>query len=269
MIAYHEILTTEETEQEDILLTTPTLYIFAISHYCEKACWALDYLDIDHQIRYLAPGMHSGVAKELGAAHSSLPILATENETIQGSGEIIDWAQKNTATTHTLIPPGEGQQCREYEQRLDSVAGVHTRRYFYSEALVEHPDTVLPIFTKDLPPKQRLDVNTSWPIIRKVMIENMDLGATQGDESKQIVDRELSWIDELLADGRNYLVADRFSRVDIATASLFAPLAVPAEHPCSQFIKFPPRMAATQRSWHNRPSLQWIRSIYQKHRSTL
>jgi len=29
-------------------LPLPRLYIFPISHYCEKARWALDYLNVDY-----------------------------------------------------------------------------------------------------------------------------------------------------------------------------------------------------------------------------
>ncbi|MEH6570925.1 MAG: glutathione S-transferase N-terminal domain-containing protein [Halioglobus sp.] len=250
-------------------MNKPILYIFAISHYCEKARWALDYLEIDHQIRYLSPGMHIDVAKNLGVPASSLPILADTNEVIQGSAEIIDWAQKNTATQHSLTPPDKETQCLDFEQRLDNVAGVHTRRYFYSEALVENSNMVLQTFTKDLQPAERESVTKEWPMIREMMIQMMDLGAAQGEESKQIVNRELAWIDELLADGRSYLVADRFSRVDIAAASLFARQAAPEGHPSGRFMELPPRMAATQKSWHNRPSLQWIRGIYRKHRKKL
>ena len=130
-----------------------------------------------------------GVAKELGVPESSLPILATHKEVVQGSADIIDWAQKNTATQHGLTPPGQQKKCQEFEQRLDSVSGVHMRRYFYSEALVEHSDTVLQIFIADLPPAQRLDVTTGWPMIRKVMMQKMDLGGAQGEESKHLVDR--------------------------------------------------------------------------------
>jgi glutathione S-transferase len=209
-----------------------------------------------------------GVAKKMGVPESSLPILATLKEVLQGSADIIDWAQKNTATQRNLTPSEQQKQCQEFEQRLDDVAGVHMRRYFYSEALVEHSDTVRQIFIADLPPAQKLEVTAGWPMIRELMIQKMDLGAAQGEESKQIVDRELSWLDELLADGRNYLVADQFSRVDITAAGLFARLAEPAEYFSSSFVELPPRMADTLTSWHDRPSLQWIRGIYQKHRDT-
>ena len=250
-------------------MSTPILHIFAISDYCEKARWALDHLDIDHQINFLWPGMHLHVAQKLGTPGSSLPILVANDEVIQGSADIIDWAQKNTATQRCLTPIDGEEQCREFEQRLDNVAGVATRRYFYSEALVEHPNTVRKIFSNDLSPTQKQSVTRDWPTIRELMIQIMDLGAAQGEESKLVVDRELSWIDELLADGRTYLVANQFSRVDIAAASFFAQLAEPAEHPASRFMELPPKMMATQKSWHDRPSLQWNRGIYQKHRNTL
>lgn len=210
-----------------------------------------------------------GVAKDFGLTESSLPILATHEEVVQGSADIINWAQRNTATQLGLTPHEAQKQCRGFEQRLDDVCGVHIRRYFYSEALVEHSDTVRQIFIADLPAAQKLEVTTSWPMIRKIMIQKMDLGQAQGDESKHIVDRELAWLDERLGDGKNYLVADQFSRVDIAAASLFARAALPAEYFSSSFVALPPRMLETLKQWHMRPSLQWIRGIYQKHRNTL
>ena len=66
-------------------MSQPVLYVFAISHYCEKARWALDYLDVAYKIRYLAPGFHREVAKKFGARRSSLPILEAGEQVLQGS----------------------------------------------------------------------------------------------------------------------------------------------------------------------------------------
>ena len=38
-----------------------------------------------------------------------------------------------------LTPDDARDECLSLEQRLDRHAGVHVRRYYYSEALVEHP----------------------------------------------------------------------------------------------------------------------------------
>lgn len=73
-----------------------------------------------------------------------------------------------------------------------------------------------PIFTKDLPFFQRVSIRAAWPVIRRKMIEKMDLGLKQGEESRDIVDEQLGWLDTLLADGRSFLVGDQLSRADIA-----------------------------------------------------
>ncbi len=75
----------------------PVLYVFAISHFCEKARWALDHLGIAYELRYLAPGEHAELAKKLGAPKSSVPFLDTNGKLIQGSSAIISWAEETTA----------------------------------------------------------------------------------------------------------------------------------------------------------------------------
>jgi glutathione S-transferase len=247
--------------------STPALYVFAISHYCEKARWALDYLDIDYDLRHVAPGEHGQIARNLGAPHSYVPYLCVEGQVVQGSADIIDWADNATSSTEKrLTTDAVQEECARIEKRLDDIAGVHIRRFFYSEALVEHPGTVRPIFTRDLPLRKKLLISMIWGKIRKLMIAKMDLGAKQGQESRDITEGELDWVDDLLSDGRNYLVGDRFSRADIAAASLLAPLALPPKHPTYKYIKHPPRMAMDVANWDQRPSMQWVRKIYEQFR---
>lgn len=248
-------------------MSTPMLYIFAISHYCEKARWALDYLNIDYETGYLPPGIHRRIASRLGAPRSSLPILAVDGQVVQGSAEIVAWADDTASTDAMCLTPDHARkQCLKIEKRLDEIAGVHIRRYYYSEALVEYPETVRPIFTKDLAAKDRMLTEASWNVVRERMIELMDLGPEQGRDSKHIVDGELRWIDEMLSDGRRFLVADQFTRADVAAASLLAPLAMPKEHRAYANLTLPPHMTADVERWTNRPSLQWVREVYARYR---
>lgn len=247
--------------------STPVLYVFAISHYCEKARWALDYLGIDYELRYVAPGEHVQIAKKLGAPRSFVPYLSAGDRVIQGSAEIIDWADNATSSKEKRLTPDAGrEECLRIEKRIDDIAGVHVRRFYYSEALVGYPKIVRPMFTRDLPVTKKLLIGIFWGKIRNLMIARMDLGSTQGQESRDITDGELNWLDGLLADGRKYLVGDGFSRADIAAASLLAPLAVPPEHPTYARIKHPPKLAAVVSAWERRPSMDWVRDIYARHR---
>lgn len=244
----------------------PILYVFAISHFCEKARFVLDHLGIDTTLKHLPPGAHAAIAKGLGAPGSSLPILVAAGEVVQGSAEIMDWAEAAAPGSATLTPSHARQECVDIEKRLDDVAGIHVRRAFYSEALGEHPETILPIFVRDLTPTERTMITDAWPGITKMMIELMNLGPDQEKESVGIVDAELRWLDELLSDGRSFLAGDVFSRADIAAASLLAPLVRPGEHPNAEAIQIPPRMAEIIAGWQDRPSLLWIREIYRQYR---
>ena len=245
----------------------PVLYLFAISHFCEKARWALDYLSIDYELRHVAPGEHRQIAMQLGAPASSVPYLGVGKQVIQGSADIIDWADDAaTLENRCLMPAADPATCQMIEQRIDDIAGVHVRRLYYSEALVQYPETVRPLFTRDLPLTKNLLTRIAWGKICKVMIERMDLGMRQGQESRDIVERELDWIDDLLSDGRTYLVDNAFSRADLAVASLLAPLALPPEHPTYGQLTHPPNLAAVVTDWGQRPSLTWTRDMYAQHR---
>jgi len=248
-------------------MTIPVLKIFAISHYCEKARWALDYSKVEYRIELLAPGSHIKIARSLGLEDTTLPILVTDEATIQGSSQIIDWAEAHKADTDVRLNPDvDLELCRQIEQRLDQRFGVHVRRYYYSEALTQQPQTVRPMFTDGLPWHQKMVLRFAWPQICKYMIRGMDLGVEQGLESRQVVDTELTWIDEMLADGRQFLLGDRFSRADLSAASLIATLALPAAHPTYNKLQIPAGVANDLASWQDRRSLQWVREIYQQYR---
>lgn len=248
-------------------MTKPLLYIFAISHYCEKARWALDYLEIDYELRHLPPGVHISILRKLGATRSALPILVADGEVIEGSSRIIDWADTRARSSEKCLTPVDNSAtCGEIEKRLDDVIGVHLRRYYYSEALLVQPQTVRPIFAQGLSLPYRILLRFIWPQVCKSMIAGMDLGARQGLESRQIVVAELDWLDALLADGRRYLVGDQFSRADLASASLLAPIAMPDEHPSYRHLQIPPGAATDLVSWEKRPVISWVKDIYRQFR---
>jgi glutathione S-transferase len=248
----------------------PVLYIFNISHYCEKARWALDYFGIAHEVRHVMLGQHRSIARRLGAARGSVPFLQTGEGVIAGSSAIIDWCEAQPASRQRARPetlatddPAMG---RALEQRLDDVIGVHVRRFYYSDALTNAPASVRPIFSNGLPLWQRMAVTIAWPRIVPMMLKGMDLGPAQGLQSQAILEGELAWLEGLLADGRPYLTGNRWSRVDLTAASLLAPLAGPKEHPVVSAVVFPPNVSKVMQAWAQRPALRYVRDMYTRHR---
>ncbi len=60
-----------------------SLITFGLSHFCEKARWALDWHGIDYEEVSWPPGPHQLLAKRCGAKYTSLPIVREGNKVVQ------------------------------------------------------------------------------------------------------------------------------------------------------------------------------------------
>src|SRR5215510_507731 len=85
---------------------------------------------------------HTVLAKSCGTKQTSLPILLDGRRVIQGSGAIIDWADRQTQDQARRLTVADA---REIEQRADSVIGVHVRRLVYAELLPRFPELAKPL----------------------------------------------------------------------------------------------------------------------------
>lgn len=203
----------------------------------------------------------------LGASDSTMPILKTGKELVQGSDKIIDWADANSRNdTGALTPKTDKETCLEIERRLDQISGVHVRRFYYSDALFNNSNDVKNMFAGNVSMLKGLLVSATWGFVRNALVKALDLGPEQGEESRLVIENELEWIEGILSDGREYLVGDRFSRADLTAASLLAPLVLPEQHPVYPSVRMPKRYQAQLEKWKDRPSINWVREIYSRHR---
>ena len=85
----------------------PSLYVFAISHYCEKGKWTLDWHGIDYDLTHWAPGQHIAEGKKLGAETTSVPKLTDDGNLVDGSAAIIDWADANSSDGSKTLTPAD------------------------------------------------------------------------------------------------------------------------------------------------------------------
>ena len=117
------------------------LYTFQVSHFAEKARWALDWKGVKYQERRLLPGPHLAVTRRLGKV-TSVPILVCDGQVVQGSSAIIDFADERWPDRPlTSQTAAERDRERELERWLDDELGAPVRRVFYFHALGE-PDLV-------------------------------------------------------------------------------------------------------------------------------
>jgi glutathione S-transferase len=75
-------------------------------------------------------------------------------------------------------------------------------------------------------------------------------------------------VDARLADGRRYLVGDRFSLSDMAFANALAPLVLPPGYggPLPSFAEMPPEVQSVVTEMQGHPAGQFALRIYRDHR---
>ncbi len=117
----------------------PKLYIFAISHFSEKARFLLDKSGVDYEPVYLTPGEHIAIVKEF-APESYVPVLRGDDFLVQGSTEIVEYAK-----AHGKIPSVDWDQELSLMKKIDNEIGYPIQPIVYSY-LLENEDIVARMF---------------------------------------------------------------------------------------------------------------------------
>src|SRR2546423_3109353 len=108
----------------------PVLWHISISHYSEKARWALDHKRIPHRRRGLPGGFHMLVALVLTCGRTvTFPVLALNGEAIGDSTAIIAELERRWPEPPPLYPedPDERRRALDLEDWFDEELGPPIR----------------------------------------------------------------------------------------------------------------------------------------------
>jgi glutathione S-transferase len=119
----------------------PTLWQIDVSHYSEKARWALAWKGVEHRRRSPLPGAHMAVALWLTrGAQTTFPVLTLDGRNIGDSTAIIA-ALEERYPDPPLYPADREQRWRalDLESFFDEELGPHIRQLAWHE-LSDDPD---------------------------------------------------------------------------------------------------------------------------------
>lgn len=240
------------------------LYQFPVSHYCEKARWALDYKGIPYEAQTLLPGLHFRKLKPI-ASESTVPVLVLHNTVIQGSDQIIDQLDKDfPAKPLTPRDPAQQQQVTEWEIfAANKIADP--LRCFYYYYLLDHPKTLIPLFCEGGPWYGKYLMGITYIQIKQRMQAGYHLNQRNAQLAMRVVDKAISKLEQHL-ETHPFLVGDSFTRADLSVCALISPLVIPERG----YLKLSALTAQALRDYRmarvNNPVFRWVNTIYNAYR---
>jgi len=241
------------------------LYQFCISHYSEKARWALDYKGLNYQPINLLPGQHINTIRKLTQSDSSVPVLDHDGEIIQGSSKILDYLDQ-TFPENPLLPenPGARATAMAWEQKLDEQAGPAIRTWVYHYFL-QRPKVVVPMLAAGTPFYNRILLSLAFSRVDETMREWMKINQKTADAAQSTLE---GLITELADSYREqpFLTGSQFSRADLTAGSLLAPLFQPPQYPVPW--PRPDKIPAPVQSWLVKwqTNIEPIAAVYRQNR---
>jgi glutathione S-transferase len=241
------------------------LVTIPISHYCEKARWALDLAGIPFREERHVQGIHRIATRRAGGG-TTAPVLVTPQGALGESADILDWVDERLPAEAKLFP-ADRADVDALCARFDEVLGVRGRRLMYVHML-DHRDLMLSFNNTGVPRWEDRLLRVAWPLLSPLV--SRVLGITPGIEveDEALVWSELDFVGELLSDERPYLCGERFSAADLTFAALAAPCVVPPEYtvPLPAPEALPEKTAALVRRAREHPAGRHALEMFRRHR---
>lgn len=247
----------------------PVLWQLGISHYSEKARWALAYKRVEHERRTPPPGVHMLQALWLTrGAGRTLPALRLDGRIHGDSSEIIATLEERYPEP-PLYPadPAERRRALELEGWLDEEVGPAVRLLGWHEVTGEGREALTEIAARTLP----APVRSLGPARAAAALYGQAFARLRyrvGDEEAAARAREtiLAALDRLEAElgDADYLVGDAFSVADLTAAALLYPLVLPAQAP--RLPDLPPALERFRSSLSERRAYRFVEEMYRRHR---
>jgi glutathione S-transferase len=234
------------------------LITIPVSHYCEKTRWALNRLQVPFVEERHMPPFHRFATRGLAISSDesvpepnlsplnqligqmvggqSVPVLITDRQVLLSSDAILQYVDTIAPAAAKLYPtdPQQRQQVDQLVESFDTVLAPAVRLWTYSY-MMARPDLVRSLWCEGVPWYEAMLFPVVFGWMRSNVVQMYDISEAAAIAADQSIGQIFDTVDGLLADGRKYLVGDRFSAADLAFVTLAAAMVMPDGYG----VKFP------------------------------
>jgi glutathione S-transferase len=244
------------------LLTIP------ISHFCEKARWALERAGLDYVEERHVQGVHQLVARRAGGG-STVPVLVADEGVFAESEAILRYADEHVDEELRLFPsdPARRDEVVALCRWLDEGLGPDGRRLMYAHMLgLRRP--MLRVNNQGVPAWEAWAITALWPLMTRWARRELGIGPDTIRDDDRRVRQAFDAIAERLADGRPHLCGDRFGAADLTFACLASAVLVPPEYGVRlpQPEELPDHIARDIRSMREHPAGAYAMELFRRER---
>ena len=247
------------------------LITIPISHYCEKARWALERAGIPYREERHVQGIHRVAARRAGGGQT-VPVLVTPDGSLGESEDILRWVDERTPPERRLFPdePAERAEVERLSRRFDERLGPRGRRLMYIQVL-PYRDMTLEVNNQGVPRWEDRALRLGWPFATRFLGNALGIRPGVEVEDEAVIWEELDFVAELLADGRRHVCGDRFTAADLTFGALSAAVVAPTVYGVAlpQPEAMPPGMAALVRRARDHPAGRYALALSERRRVVL
>src|SRR4051812_7955395 len=151
------------------------LIAIPISHYCEKARWALERAGIPYEERQHMQGLHRIAVKRAGG-DGTAPVLITPDGVLSDSSDILDFADERMPADRRIFPDDAARRAeiRALEDDYDERLGPEGRRWMYNQ-MRGHNKLIREFTPKTVPAWQRLALPVALPAMAGFIDKVLDI----------------------------------------------------------------------------------------------
>jgi glutathione S-transferase len=211
----------------DLTKTGNVLVTIPISHYCEKARWALDRAGVAYRERAHVQVVHRLATRRAGGG-TTAPVFVHAGGVLADSEDILAWADGQAPPGRGLYPrdPHEAAAVRELEADLDARLGPHSRLWMYQQ-LRTRGDLAIAYGCAGVPSWERATLRLAYPAMIAIVARFLDVTPATAVASEAEVRAAFDAVAERLTDGRRYICGDAFTAADLTFSALAAAVLMP------------------------------------------